>query len=144
MPWHLFSKPARQPRFLAPEFVQTSAMDCGPAALACVLQGFGIHADFGRLREACQTQLDGTSIDRIEETAQLLGLDAEQVILPHEHLLLRETRLLPAIVLTNAPNGALHFVVAWRTAGPWGQGLARRGGRGWMGPRGSPEGLISP
>jgi ABC-type bacteriocin/lantibiotic exporter with double-glycine peptidase domain len=132
MPRHLFSKPASQPRFLAPEFVQTSAMDCGPAALACVLQGFGIHADFGRLREACQTQLDGTSIDRIEETAQLLGLDAEQVILPHEHLLLRKSRTLPAVVLTNAPNGALHFVVAWRTAGPWVQVMDPQCGRRWM------------
>ena len=29
-------------RLLAPEVVQTSAMDCGPAALKCLLEGFGI------------------------------------------------------------------------------------------------------
>ena len=28
--------------FLAPEVIQTSAMDCGPAALKCLLAGFGI------------------------------------------------------------------------------------------------------
>ena len=45
------SEPTRERRFLAPEFVQTSAMDCGPAALACALRGFGVNADYGRLRQ---------------------------------------------------------------------------------------------
>ena len=58
------SSPRR--RFLAPEVVQTSSMDCGPAALACLLGGFGIRASYGRLREACQTDVDGTSISNIE------------------------------------------------------------------------------
>ena len=56
-------------RFLAPEVVQTSSMDCGPAALTCLLEGFGVRASYGRLREACQTDVDGTSIDTIEEIA---------------------------------------------------------------------------
>ena len=60
------------------------------------------------------------------------GLDAEQVILPHEHLLLKETGSLPAIILTNAPNGALHFVVAWRTVGPWVQVMDPQCGRRWV------------
>ena len=34
--------PRRRRRFLAPEVVQTSAMDCGPATLKCLLEGFGI------------------------------------------------------------------------------------------------------
>jgi hypothetical protein len=37
---------------LAPEVVQTSAMDCGPAALKCLLEGFGIAVSYGRQREA--------------------------------------------------------------------------------------------
>ena len=61
-------------RLLAPEVVQTSAMDCGPAALKCLLEGFGISVSYGRLREACQTDIDGTSIDTMEEVAQQLGL----------------------------------------------------------------------
>ena len=56
----------RRRRFLVPEVVQTSAMDCGPASLKCLLEGFGISASYGRLREACQTDVDGTSIDTME------------------------------------------------------------------------------
>src|SRR5262249_56041832 len=73
-------------RFLAPEVVQTSSMDCGPAALACLLEGFGIRASYGRLREACQTDVDGTSIDTLEEIANQLGLVAEQVMVPSDHI----------------------------------------------------------
>ena len=65
---------------IAQEVLQTSAMDCGPAALKCLLAGFGVPASYDRLREACQTEVDGTSIDTIEEVARQLGLDAEQVI----------------------------------------------------------------
>jgi len=41
--------------WLAPEVIQTSAMDCGPASLKCLLDGFGIPVNYARLREACQT-----------------------------------------------------------------------------------------
>ena len=125
-------RPSRRRRFLAPEIIQTSAMDCGPAALACVLRGSGIPADYGRLREACQTQLDGTSIDTLEEIAGLLGCQSNQVVLPREHLLVRETQSLPAIVLTTTPSGALHFVVAWRTMGCWVQVMDPQCGRRWI------------
>jgi hypothetical protein len=67
-------------------------MDCGPAALKCLLEGFGISVGYGRLREACQTDVDGTSIDTMEEIAVQLGLEAEQVMLPVDHLLLPEAR----------------------------------------------------
>ena len=46
-----------------------------------------LHADgadswsYGRLREACQTEVDGTSIDTIEEVAVQLGLEAEQIMI---------------------------------------------------------------
>ena len=76
-------------RLLAPEVVQTSAMDCGPAALKCLLEGHGVPVSYGRLREACQTDVDGTSIDTIEAVARQLGLDAEQVMVPVDHLLCR-------------------------------------------------------
>ena len=76
---------------LAPEVVQTSAMDCGPAALKCLLEGFGIPVSYGRLREACQTDVDGTSIDTIEVVANQLGVAAEQMMLPIDHLFLRSS-----------------------------------------------------
>src|SRR5919204_4333868 len=92
-----------QRRFLAPEVVQTSNMDCGPATLKCLLEGFGISASYGRLREACQTDVDGTSIDTMEEVAVQLGLEAEQVMLPVDHVLLPEAQALPALVVIRQP-----------------------------------------
>jgi ATP-binding cassette subfamily B protein len=105
-------------KLIVPEVVQTSAMDCGPASLKCLLEGFGIPASYGRLREACQTDVDGTSIDTLEEVAVKLGLEAEQVMLPIDHLLDPGTAALPAIVVVRLPNGFTHFVVAWRQHGP--------------------------
>jgi ABC-type bacteriocin/lantibiotic exporter with double-glycine peptidase domain len=106
-------------RLIVPEVVQTSNMDCGPAALKCLLGGFGIDVNYGRLREACQTDVDGTSIDTIEEVANQLGLQAEQIMLPADHVLLEEARALPAIAVVVLPNGLTHFVVVWRRHGRW-------------------------
>jgi ATP-binding cassette subfamily B protein len=119
-------------RLLAPEVVQTSIMDCGPAALKCLLEGHGIPASYGRLREACQTGVDGTSIDALEETACRLGLAAEQVMIPLEHVFLAESSALPALLVVRQPDGALHFVVAWRRLGPWVQVMDPALGRRWV------------
>jgi ATP-binding cassette subfamily B protein len=89
-------------------------LDCGPAALKCLLEGFGIKVSYGRLREACQTGLDGTSIDTMELVANQLGLEAEQIMLPADHLLLPEAKALPAIVVITLANGLTHFVVVWQ------------------------------
>jgi ABC-type bacteriocin/lantibiotic exporter with double-glycine peptidase domain len=106
------STPTAQRRFIVPEVVQTSAMDCGPAALKSLLEGFGVSVSYGRLREACQTDVDGTSIDTLEEIAMQLGLEAEQIMVPLDHVLLPQA--LPAIIVVLLPNGFTHFVVAWR------------------------------
>ena len=106
-------------RLLVPETVQTSNMDCGPAALKCLLEGFGIHVNYGRLREACQTDVDGTSIDTLEEVANQLGVHAEQIMLPVDHVLLPPSHALPAIAVVVLPNGVTHFVVVWRTHGKY-------------------------
>lgn len=122
-------------RRLAPEVVQTSAMDCGPAALACLLRGFGVAADYGRLREACQTDVDGTSIDTLEDIAASLGLDAQQVMVPADTVLDPETDALPAIVVMRLPHGFTHFVVAWRRHGRWVQIMDPAVGRRFMSAR---------
>jgi len=101
-------------RHRIPEVVQTSAMDCGPAALAALLNGCGIDVSFPRLREACQTDVDGTSIDTLEELAQRFGLDAEQVMLPSDFVLDACNDNLPCIAVVTLPNGLTHFVVVWR------------------------------
>jgi len=118
-------------RFLVPEVVQTSAMDCGPAALKCLLEGFGVRVSYGRLREACQTDVDGTSIDTMEEIARQLGLDAEQIMIPVDHLLISAANALPAIVVVRHPDGATHFVVAWRHHGRVAQIMDPATGRRW-------------
>ncbi|MCB0138652.1 MAG: ATP-binding cassette domain-containing protein [Caldilineaceae bacterium] len=106
-------------------------MDCGPAALKSLLEGFGISASYGRLREACQTDVDGTSINTLEDVAQRLGLHAQQMMAPADHLLLASAHLLPALVVTVLPNGFNHFVVAWRTHGPIVQLMDPATGRRW-------------
>jgi ABC-type bacteriocin/lantibiotic exporter with double-glycine peptidase domain len=125
------AKEARR-SLLAPEVVQTSAMDCGPAALKCLLGGFGVQVSYGRLREACQTDVDGTSIDTLEVVAGQLGLDAEQVMIPPDHLVIPEARALPALVVVRLPNGFTHFVVVWRRHGGWVQVMDPATGRRWV------------
>ena len=81
--------PASPRRLIAPEVIQTSKTDCGPAALKSMLEGFGISVSYARLREVCRTDVDGTSVDRLEQIANELGLDAEQVMVPVDHVLQR-------------------------------------------------------
>ncbi len=100
--------------FFAPEVIQSSAMDCGPAALKSILAGFGLSVDYGLLREACLTDVDGTSTDDIESIARALGLSARQLMAPPDHLPAAPSAFIPAVVVTKLQNGAPHFVVLWR------------------------------
>jgi ATP-binding cassette subfamily B protein len=119
-------------RLLVPEVIQTSAMDCGPAALKALLEGYGVPISYGRLREACQTAVDGTSIDTLEDIAHQLGLDAEQVMLPVDQVLLGEAGMLPALAVVRLPNGFTHFVVLWSVHGPLVQVMDPGRGRRWV------------
>jgi ABC-type bacteriocin/lantibiotic exporter with double-glycine peptidase domain len=119
-------------RWLVPEVVQTSATDCGPASLKCLLEGFAIPVNYGRLREACQTDVDGTSIDTMEEIAVQLGLEAEQIMVPTDYLLLEEANALPAIAVVELPTGGTHFVLLWRKHGPVVQAMDPAAGRRWL------------
>jgi len=119
-------------KLLVPEVVQTSNMDCGPATLKALLEGFGIPVNYGRLREACQTGVDGTSIDTIEEVANQLGLQAEQIVLPADHVPLDEARALPAIAVVVLPNGVTHFVIVWRRFGNFVELMDPAVGRRWV------------
>jgi ABC-type bacteriocin/lantibiotic exporter with double-glycine peptidase domain len=126
------SRPHPQARYFVPEVVQTSMMDCGPAALQSLVRGFGMSVNYGRLREACQTSVDGTSITTMDEIANLLGLETEETMLPADHLLLPEARALPAIAVVKTPNGNHHFIVIWSVAGPWVQVMDPAEGRHWI------------
>lgn len=122
----------KRTRLIVPQVVQTSNMDCGPAALKALLDGFGIPVNYGRLREACQTDVDGTSIDTIEEIAMQLGLKAEQIMLPPDHVLLGEARALPAIAVVVLPSGVTHFVIVWRRFGKFVELMDPAVGRRWV------------
>jgi ATP-binding cassette subfamily B protein len=101
--------------------------------LASLFQGFGVNASYGRLREACQTGVDGTSINALEDVANLLGLEVEQSLVPVDHLLLPGAAALPAIVVVRRADGATHFVVVWSCLGPLVQIMDPEMGRRWVG-----------
>ncbi len=122
----------RERKLFAPEVVQTSSMDCGPAALKCLLEGHGVPVSYGRLREACQTSVDGTSIDTIEVVAAQLGLNAEQVLIPRDFICLDGVQTFPALVVVRHADTATHFVVVWARHGNWLQIMDPAVGRRWI------------
>lgn len=125
--------PHRRDRaYFAPEVVQTSSMDCGPAALKCLLEGHGVPVSYGRLREACQTSVDGTSIDTIEVVAAQLGLNAEQVLVPRDFVCLNGDQSFPALVVVRHSDTVTHFVVVWARHGNWLQIMDPSVGRRWI------------
>ena len=113
-----FPKSCRPPRWIAVR----------PRSNVCSKVGIPISY---AVREVCQTDVDGTSIDTMEEIARQLGLEAEQVMMPVDHLFLREAGALPAILVVRQPNGLTHFVGAWRCHGPFVQLMDPAAGRRW-------------
>jgi len=96
------------------------------------LDGHGISANYGRLREACQTSVDGTSIDALEEVAKDLGLEADQIMVPAVHVPRADGGCLPCIAVTVLPSSGAHFVVVWRRVGPWLLVMDPSSGRRWV------------
>jgi hypothetical protein len=124
---------SRVPRsWLAPEVLQTAELDCGPAALKSVLDGLGVPTRYDRLLQASPVGVEGASVDALEQTARDLGLHAEQLLIPPDHLLSRAAPLLPAIVVLQMPDGNKHFVVAWRLGGRKLQVMDPATGGGWV------------
>jgi ATP-binding cassette subfamily B protein len=119
-------------RLFVPEVIQSSATDCGPAALKALFAGFGTYLSYGRLREACQTDVDGTSIDTLEELANTLGLATEQRIVPADLITDRALGCVPSIVVLRLPGGATHFAVLWRVHGRLVQIMDPAAGRVWL------------
>lgn len=119
-------------RWLAPEVIQTSAMDCGPAVLKSALEGLGVPVHLGHLREACQTEVDGTSVRTLAELARGVGLEPVQTVLPLDHVRLPEVLPLPAIVVVAQADRAMHFVLLWRSWRGWVQVMDPSEGRRWM------------
>lgn len=119
-------------RAIIPEVIQISATDCGPASLKSMFAGMGVELNYRVLREVCQTDIDGTSIVTLDEVANQLGLDAEEVMLPTDHVVLPEARALPAIIVTMTAGGRPHFIVVWKRIGPFVQIMDPAAGRLWI------------
>lgn len=117
--------------FLAPEVLQSSSMDCGPAALQSVLSGYDISSDYDDLRSRCQTDVDGTSVYDLARLGREMGVASAQVLVPRDTLLRRSARCTPAIAVTSEGAGFMHFVVLWNTWGPWVQVMDPGTGRRW-------------
>lgn len=118
--------------FFAPEILQISSMDCGVAAVSCMLSAFGIDANYEKLRKACQTQVDGTSINALEDLCGELGLDVCQHVVPRDMVVETMTSRMPFIAVTEPSAGMLHFVTVWRKVGGWLQVMDPSGGRSWV------------
>ena len=53
-------------------------------------------------------------------------------MLPADHLLLPDSRSLPALVVVRLPDGMTHFVIVWRLHGNWIQVMDPTTGRRWL------------
>jgi ABC-type bacteriocin/lantibiotic exporter with double-glycine peptidase domain len=104
-------------KWLPPEVIQVSMMECGPACLTSIAKGWGLNVSLDRLREHCQLSVDGTSIDNIEEIGQEIGLESEQITVPREFLKHAPWLYFPAIVVERNESALLHFTVWWRQLG---------------------------
>ena len=110
------ANPSRSHRLIVPEVVQTSAMDCGPAALKCLLEGFGISVGYGRLRAAGCVQVfaevfNGSEKKRPQLTACLAQLQAgDTLVITRIDRLARSTLDLCLIVAELEARG-VHFQV---------------------------------
>ncbi len=121
-----------QRTFLVPEVMQSSLMDCGPAALKAVLEGFGTEVHYDVLRARCETDVDGTSISALARLGGELGLRSHEVLVSRDSFLLPQARCLPAIVVTRSGAGQLHFIVVWRIVAGWVQVMDPASGRRWL------------
>lgn len=112
---------APAPSAEAPELPEVK--DAGPgratAALRAAFAAYGIAFDPQVITRECKVDEDGASIDDMEDVADKYGLDARQIILPREHVLLPEASLLPGIVIVEVPGDedALDFVLVWKVDG---------------------------
>ena len=70
-------------------------------------------------------------MDALEDLAVRLGLEAEQIVLPPDHIPWREAAALPAITVVKLPTGFTHFVVVWSRHGARLQVMDPASGRRW-------------
>jgi ABC-type bacteriocin/lantibiotic exporter with double-glycine peptidase domain len=124
--------PYRRRQFLAPECLQISSMDCGVAAVATLLAGYGVRASYERLRELCQTGVDGTSVDSLEVLCNSLGVEVIQHVVPVDLAHIAMEDRFPLIAVVSQVAHIPHFVTVWRRFGHYLQVMDPAGGRRWV------------
>ncbi len=97
-------------KFRLTEVLQVSQADCGPAAVASFLRGYGIPASYEELRVQCNTERDGSSYAELADVIESYGLPVRLSIVPFEHLLLESTTYLPGLVAFKV-GGTGHVVL---------------------------------
>src|SRR5262245_39182928 len=119
-------------RFFAPEVLQPSGVDCGPAVLKSLCAGVGLEIQYDQLRELCSTDRDGTTVENLQAAAARVGLETEQIVWPVGNFWSPEANALPVVVLLASPRSGRHFVIAWRRVGKWVQLMDPGRGRRWV------------
>lgn len=89
---------------------QTDSTDCAAACLAMMSIYHGKDTTVGKMREACGTTTNGTSLTGLIKAAERLGFDAKALRISNEQLLLRPFEL-PAIFHTVTEEGLNHFII---------------------------------
>jgi hypothetical protein len=102
------------------------------AALRAVLQAYGVAFDAAAIERECNVDEDGASIDDLEDVAVKYGLEAGSVIVPVEHVLLPEAKILPAILIVDGDEDEQDFVAAWRMDGDRVQIMHPEDGTKWV------------
>jgi ATP-binding cassette subfamily B protein len=117
-----------------PELVEVRDTGNGraTAALRAALSAYGLPFDPATLERDCKVDDDGASIDDLEDAAEKYGLDATQLIVPREHVLMADAKLLPAILILDGAEESREFVLAWRIDGDRVEIMSPVDGRKWV------------
>ena len=106
-------------------------MDCGPAALKSILEGFGVSVSYGRLREACQTDV-GWHLDQHPGRYCHPAWTARRASnVACGSSFIARSGCSPGDRATRLPNGFTHFLVIWNCFGRFLQVMDPGTGRRW-------------
>ena len=92
---------------------QHDRSDCAAACVASVCAHYGLRLPMLKIREACGTGPDGTTLQGVIDGCGRLGLDAAGLRAREKHILDLKDAAKPVILHLQKKNGWLHFVVLY-------------------------------